>query len=99
MLLIKNEALERRPPVGKLSLGQTRKHFLQKLVYYHCFQYLPTSGNIVPETKCVSHEAKMLSNKFRNVLIGEPMFPSFCLLNGKGTRNTVFPIRRARTMF
>ena len=40
------------------------------------FPCLPTSGNIVAETKFASWEAKMFPNKFRNILVAETTFPS-----------------------
>ena len=39
------------------------------------FSCLPTWGNIVAETKFASQEAKMFPNKFRNIFVGETMFP------------------------
>ena len=52
---------------------------------------LPTSGNIVAETKFASQEAKMFPNKFRNIFVAETMFPSlltcFQMLQ---TRETLF---------
>ena len=41
------------------------------------FPCLPTSVNIVAEIKFASQEAKMFSNKFRNIFVAETMFPSF----------------------
>ena len=38
--------------------------------------YLPSSGNIVAETKFASQEAKMFPKKFRNNFVAETMFPS-----------------------
>ena len=47
---------------------------------YQCFlpmfPCLPTSGNIVAETKFASQEAKMFPNKFRNIFVAETMFDS-----------------------
>ena len=40
------------------------------------FRCLPTSGNIVAETKLTSQEAKMFSNKLRQNFDAETMFPS-----------------------
>ena len=40
------------------------------------FPCLPTSGNIVAETKFAFQEAKMFPNKFRNIFVAETMFPS-----------------------
>ena len=37
---------------------------------------LPTSGNIVVETKFAPQEAKMFPKKFRNIFVVETMFPS-----------------------
>ena len=48
---------------------------------------LPTSGNIVAETKFASYESKMFPNKFRNILVAETMFPSL------PTRFQMFPTR------
>ena len=40
------------------------------------FTRLPTSVNIVAETKLIFREAKMFPNKFRNIFVAETMFPS-----------------------
>ena len=40
------------------------------------FPCLPISGNIVPETKFASQEAKMFPNKIRNIFVAETMFSS-----------------------
>ena len=39
------------------------------------FPRLPTSENIVAETKFASQEAKMFPNKFRNSFVAETMLP------------------------
>ena len=48
--------------------------FYQSLSMFPC---LPTSRNIVAETKFASQEAKMFPKKFRNIFVAEAMFPSF----------------------
>ena len=40
------------------------------------FPCLPTSRNIVAETKLACKEAKMFPNKFINIFVVETMFPS-----------------------
>ena len=40
------------------------------------FPCLPTSGNIVTETKFSSQEAKIFPKKFRNIFVAETMIPS-----------------------
>ena len=40
------------------------------------FPCLPTSGNIVAETKFASQEAKMFPNKFGNIFVAETMCSS-----------------------
>ena len=57
------------------------------LCFLPMFPRLPTSGNIVAETKFVSQEAKMFPKKFRNIFVAETMFPSF------GTCFQLFPAR------
>ena len=41
------------------------------------FPCLPTSENIVAETKFASQEAKVFPKKFRNIFVAKTMFPSF----------------------
>ena len=43
------------------------------LTMFHC---LPTSGNIVAETKLATQDAKIFAKKFRNVFVAQTMFPS-----------------------
>ena len=50
--------------------------FAEILCFLSMFPCLPTSGNIVAETKFASQEAKMFPNKFRNIFVAETMFPS-----------------------
>ena len=57
------------------------------------FPCLPTSGNIVAETKFASQEAEMFPNRFRNIFVAETMFPSLPTATGFQmfpTRETLF---------
>ena len=55
------------------------------------FLCLPTSGNIVAETKFASQETKMFPNKFRNVFVAETMFTGFpACFQMFPTRETLF---------
>ena len=48
----------------------------ETLCFLSMFPCLPTSRNIVADTKFTFHEAKMFPNKFRNIFVVETMFPS-----------------------
>ena len=58
------------------NLGEVGNIVAETLCFLQMFPCLPTSGNIVAETKFPSQEAKMFPNKFRNISVAETMFPS-----------------------
>ena len=56
------------------------------------FPCLPTSENIVAETKFASQEAKMFPNKFRNIYVAQTMFLSLLTcFQMFSARETLFP--------
>ena len=52
---------------------------------------LPTSGNIVAETKFAFQEAKMFPNKFRNIFIAETGLPT-CFQMFPARETLFFPL-------
>ena len=58
----------------KNLLGKLGNIVAETLCFLPMFPCLPTSGNIVGETKFASQEAKMFPNKFRNISVEETMF-------------------------
>ena len=56
--------------LGKLKTLLRKNHFLSM------FPFLPTTGNIVAETKLAIQKAKMFLNKFINIFVAETMLPS-----------------------
>ena len=73
------------------ALGKLGNIVAETLWFLSTFPCLPTSGNIVAETKFASREAKMFPNKFRNIFVAETMFPSFpTCFQMFSTRETLF---------
>ena len=58
------------------ALGKLGNIVAETFCFLSMFPSLPTTGNIVAETKFVFQEAKMFPNKFRNIFVAETMFPS-----------------------
>ena len=58
------------------ALGKLGNIVAETFCFLSMFPSLPTTGNIVAETKFASREAKMFPNKFRNIFVAETMFPS-----------------------
>ena len=59
--------------VRHVSPGQS---VAETLCFLSMFPCLPTSGNIVTETRFVSKGAKMFPNKSRNIFVAKTIFPS-----------------------